>query len=263
VLISKPEVELSGMQGFLEGFDDELEFDEYLNDPDDLPPMAALSKVAGQLCYMSFGRRRTWNRDGGRYLDNIKRQKHGSVIEHPGASVVIYGISRSLTHELVRHRAGVAVSQVSQRYVDGRVLRFVMRPEYVGDEELRLEAEEHFDYSAAKYESVARKLIARQGAGIQLLSGEQKRDLRKKVNQAARSFLPNHTEAPVVFTANARSWRHISEMRASVHAEIEIDEMMMRLFVCLYMVDPMMFSDYEILQLSDGRYVVETEFTKV
>lgn len=263
VVIARPQVEFSGMQRFFDGFDAELDFGGYLDDPDVLPSLSALAKAAGQLCYMSFGQGRTWNQDGRRYLDNIKRQQHGSVIEHPSVSVLVYGISRSLTHELVRHRAGVAVSQVSQRYVDGRVLRFVLRPEYSEDGELRQVAEGHFDYSAAMYESVAQMLLQRQGEGSQLLSGERKRDLRKKVNQAARSFLPNHTEAPIIFTANARSWRHISEMRASEHAEIEIDEMMMRVFLCLYLVDPLMFGDYEIVPLSDGRYVVETEFRKV
>ena len=52
------------------------------------------------------------------YLDNIKKQGHGSVLEHANYSLLLEGVSRSLTHELVRHRAGFAYSQLSQRYVD-------------------------------------------------------------------------------------------------------------------------------------------------
>jgi len=75
-----------------------------------------LAEFAGRLCYMSQANpaHRT-TRD---YLENIKRQGHGSVLEHASYSLLLEGVSRSLTHELVRHRAGWAFSQLSQRYVD-------------------------------------------------------------------------------------------------------------------------------------------------
>src|SRR3954453_21255676 len=67
------------------------------------------------------------------YLDNIKKQGHGSVLEHANYSLLLEGVSRSLTHELVRHRAGFAYSQLSQRYVDESEPRFVMPPAIIGD----------------------------------------------------------------------------------------------------------------------------------
>ncbi|MEX1185938.1 MAG: FAD-dependent thymidylate synthase [Gemmatimonadaceae bacterium] len=63
-----------------------------------------LAEFAGRLCYMS--QRNPANRQTRDYLENIKRQGHGSVLEHANYSVLAEGISRTLTHELVRHRAG-------------------------------------------------------------------------------------------------------------------------------------------------------------
>jgi thymidylate synthase (FAD) len=129
-LISKPDVNLSGMKVFLSGFPAEYKFEDYLKDPFLLPTAEKLTKVSGQTCYMSFGAGRTWNKDAQRYFDNIITSGHGSVLEHANFTFLLWGVSRSFTHELVRHRAGVGYSQVSQRYVSGRVLRFVERAEY-------------------------------------------------------------------------------------------------------------------------------------
>src|SRR5579859_4358083 len=106
VLLARPTVNLQGLAGFLEGFDESLRFPEYLDDPTPLPDGAQLSKIAGQVCYMSFGPRRTFNAQADRYFDNLKSSGHGSVFEHASYSLLLYGISRSVTHEVVRHRAG-------------------------------------------------------------------------------------------------------------------------------------------------------------
>ena len=138
-LFVRPMVNLEALRGFLNGFDRDLEFDDYLDDAPigagedgeldllDEQAGAEVTKVAGQLCYMSFGPERTLNRDAGKYLENIRTQRHGSVLEHPNYTFLLYGAGRAFTHELVRHRVGVAYSQVSQRFVDGKVLRFVER----------------------------------------------------------------------------------------------------------------------------------------
>src|SRR4051794_17860533 len=98
----------------------------------------ALAEFAGRLCYLSFGEDaglegghktipgRTTNQA---YLANILRTRHGSVLEHAVWSFLLEGVSRSLTHELVRHRAGMGYSQLSQRYVDESDIGFVLPPE--------------------------------------------------------------------------------------------------------------------------------------
>jgi len=258
VLLSKPFVDLSGMAAFL----DDLDFGDYLNDPTELPSGTQLCKTAGQLCYMSFGEKRTKNIDAEKYFHNIISSGHHSVLEHANYTFMLYGVSRSLTHELVRHRM-FSYSQVSQRYISGKMLRFVERPEYQNDEMLHKIFEDRIDRVSSEYASLAYGLLLRQEAGEDILSAELKTDLRKKVNQAARSCLPNETEAPIVMTGNIRAWRHFLEMRASEHAETEIRAVAMKVFYLLQATEPILFADYEVVYLADGTEAVRTKYRKV
>ena len=86
-----------------------------------------------------------------------------------------------------------------------------------------------------------------------MLSADYKTDARKKVQQTARSLLPNETEAPMVFTGNVRALRHIVEMRADEHAESEIRALALRLFACLAAADPILFGDYRVTRAT-GRH---------
>ena len=262
VMLARPQTNVAGLAGFLEGFDSELRFPEYLDDPTRLPDSSQLCKTAGQTCYMSFGPRRTKNENAAAYIERLTSAGHGSVLEHASFSFLLYGISRSVTHELVRHRAGVGFSQISQRYVSGAVLRFVERPEYQEDEELHRLFEERANRAASEYGEMADLLLDRQGGGNSMLSADYKTDARKKVQQTARSLLPNETEAPMVFTGNVRALRHIIEMRADAHAESEIRNLALRLFLCAVTADPILFGDYEIGELPDGTYTVTTEHRK-
>src|SRR5215216_3393023 len=96
-----------------------------------------LAEFAGRLCYMS--QHNPAKRETREYLENIKKQGHGSVLEHANYSILLEGVSRSLTHELVRHRAGFAYSQLSQRYVDESQASFVIPPAVAGDDALESE----------------------------------------------------------------------------------------------------------------------------
>jgi thymidylate synthase (FAD) len=262
VMLARPQTNVAGLAGFLEGFDPELRFPEYLDDPTRLPDSSQLCKTAGQTCYMSFGPRRTKNENAAAYIERLTSAGHGSVLEHASFSFLLYGISRSVTHELVRHRAGVGFSQISQRYVSGAVLRFVERPEYQEDEELHRLFEERANRAASEYGEMADLLLDRQGGGNSMLSADYKTDARKKVQQTARSLLPNETEAPMVFTGNVRALRHIIEMRADAHAESEIRNLALRLYLCAVTADPILFGDYKIGELPDGTYTVTTEHRK-
>lgn len=262
VLIAKPDTNVGGLAGFLEGYDDTLGFADYLDDPTELPGSSQLAKTAGQACYSSYGPKRTTNANAGEYLERLASAGHGSVLEHPTFSFLLYGVSRSLTHELVRHRAGTAFSQISQRYVSAGVLRFVERPEYADDEDLHRLFEQRIDDTASGYERLADRLIERQEQGSAALTADASTDRRKKVNQTARSLLPNETEAPMVFSANARALRHIVEMRASPGAESEIRSLAVSLFACLATADPTLFGDYKVHGLADGTFTVTTDHNK-
>src|SRR3970040_471096 len=93
-----------------------------------------LSEIAGRTCYMSFGKGRKSNKE---YLDNILTSKHGSVLEHAVWCLLITGVRRALTPELVRHRAGFGYSQLSQRYVDESESRYLVPPLYQESKALR------------------------------------------------------------------------------------------------------------------------------
>jgi thymidylate synthase (FAD) len=262
VLLAKPQTNVAGLAGFLEGFDPKLNFPGYVDDPTPLPDSSQLCKISGQVCYASFGERRTRNDNAAAYFERLTSAGHGSVLEHASFSSLLYGVSRSVTHELVRHRAGAAFSQISQRYVSGSVLRFVERPEYQEDEELHRLFVQRADRAAAEYEAMAEQLLERQEGGASMLTADYRTDARKKVQQTARSLLPNETEASMVFTGNVRALRHIIEMRADAHAESEIRNLALRIFLCLRTADPILFGDYELGKLPDGTYTVSTKNRK-
>jgi len=263
VMLAKPDVSTAGMRPFLEGFAGELNFPQYLDDPTDLPPAAKLSKIAGQTCYASFGPKRTYNSDAARYFANQRSGGHGSVLEHATFSFLCYGISRSNTHEIVRHRAGTAYSQLSQRFVSGKVLRFVERPEYRNHPSLHKRFEERIDRAAREYGEVADELLTLQDEGDALLSADAKTDRRKRVQQTARSVLPNEAETILVMSANVRAWRHVIEMRTDEHAECEIRDLFFRIFLCLRMAEPILFDDYRVEAFGDGTYGARTDWRKV
>lgn len=258
VLIGQTASNIMGMKGFLEGFDPALGFPAYVDDPITsrrvsidpwytipVSPGTHLCKTAGQTCYCSWGPgKRTMNDRATEYIRRILAEGHGSVLEHASYSFFIYGIGRSVTHELVRHRSGCAYSQVSQRYVDGTTLRFVMRPEYDGVTKLEQRFFTNIEYAADQYRQNTDELGALQASGeSEILTGDKVRQRRNKLQQAAREVLPNSAEAPITFTANARALRHILEMRASEHAETEIRRMAMMVYYLIMRVEPIIFGD--------------------
>lgn len=274
-IISRPHIDLDGVEPFLAGFEKSLGFGDYLADPTELPPAEALVKFAGQACYLSLGKGRTWNDEARRYFDNLKAQGHGSVFEHANFTAFLWGIDRSVTHELVRHRAGFAFSQVSQRYVDGTRLRFVMRPEYslvhAGEipelrdaiEGLRLGFERDIDEARRRYEERAAALLRARDLGHPMLQGGSATELRKVVNQVAREGLPNCTEAPIVVTANVRAWRHAIEMRANRAADTQIRAVAIKVLRCLRALSPILFADHAEVAAPGGTVAVETPTRKV
>lgn len=263
VMVAKPDVSTEGLRPFLEGFESDLDFPQYLDDPTELPPASRLSKVAGQTCYASFGPKRTYNADAAKYFANQRSGGHGSVLEHATFSFLCYGISRSNTHEIVRHRAGTAYSQLSQRFVSGKVLRFVERPEYVNHPSLHKRFTERIDRAARDYEEIADELLTLQDEGDALLGADARTDRRKRVQQTARSVLPNESETILVMSANVRAWRHIIEMRTDAHAESEIRDLFFRIFLCLRIAEPILFDDYIVESFPDGTHGARTDWRKV
>jgi thymidylate synthase (FAD) len=214
-----------------------------------------LAEFAGRLCYMS--QRNPANRTTREYLENIKRQGHGSVLEHANYSVLIEGVSRSLTHELVRHRAGWAYSQLSQRYVDESVADFVMPPAIIGDESLETAWRTQVESAQKSYVSLVDELMQRYAWVA------DKVHRRKMAREAARAVLPNATETKIVVTANARAWRTMLELRSSEGAELEIRRMAVAALRLLQREAPGFFSDFEMYTGEDRREAARISYHKV
>jgi len=217
-----------------------------------------IAEMAGRLCYMSFGKGRKSNSE---YLKHILEVRHGSVTEHVVYTLIFTGLSRSLTHELVRHRAGWAYSQLSQRYVDESDCNFV-EPDFIADDkELHDMFVDVMDKIRPVYETMTSKIvkiIAKKYPDI-----TDKTTLRKMARQAARCVLPNATETKICVTANVRALRHFIELRANPAADLEIRKLAVKLCRMMKKESPNLFGDYEIYLLPDGTEACRTDFVKV
>ena len=121
-LICKPQIHEEGLTAFLE--ENDL---RWPTPTEGVSPAARLVESAGRDCYMSYGNK-AGSKTNQRYLDNLLGRNpdgsfrpgpaHGSVVEHPHWTFKVVGAGRGFSHELVRHRVGVAYSQLSTRYCD-------------------------------------------------------------------------------------------------------------------------------------------------
>jgi thymidylate synthase (FAD) len=214
-----------------------------------------LAEFAGRICYMS--QHNPAQRPTAEYLDNIKKQGHGSVLEHAVYVLLIEGISRSCSHELVRHRAGFGYSQLSQRYVDESHAAFVVPPAIQGDAGLEAEWERQVTDAQAAYVRSVEALMQR----YDWVADKVHR--RKMSREAARSVLPNATETKIVVSANVRAWRTMLELRCGEGAELEIRRMAVAALRVLQQEAPAFFSDFEIYTADDRVESARVSYHKV
>jgi thymidylate synthase (FAD) len=266
-IIRQPQVYLLGKQFLVEA-----ELQQFLADhgvqwaSDSDVPAEVLTETAGRVCYMSFARPRPGGNQA--YLHHIKEVGHGSVLEHAVWTFLITGVSRSLTHELVRHRAGFAYSQLSQRYVDESVAEYVEPDIIAQDPELHEIWSDAIQQVHAAYVKIANRLNEKLAdpntATAALLPPDADRTLRRKTaRQAARSLLPNATETKITVTLNARAARHFLEQRGSAAAETEIRKLANAMLIRLQEESPNLFGDYERVPLPDGTFEIRSTYLKV
>lgn len=248
ILAWKTEVNWSfELEGYLSGWQPEVS----TTGPDVVP------EIAGRICYQSFPN----PRPGGNraYLERILSESHGSVLEHAQIGFVIHGVSRSLTHELIRHKAGTAVSELSQRFVDAKDLGFVVPPKYF----LKYGSDGSawgnlpLDFlRAVKASSDCYRETSRVPDGSTTLE-------RKRIRESARSVLPNCVETHIAFSGNLRAWRNIMEQRGSIHADMEIRRLAVKILPHLKKYAPNVFQDMEVFVDEDGRESVKYQWRKV
>lgn len=178
-----------------------------------------LIEFAGRTAYQSQAR--ISNDSAGKFVDMLVKLGHESVLEHAYATFRFSGVSRAMTHQLVRHRL-VSYTQKSQRYVD----------------------EKGFDY-------VTPSTISRTGCAETIFKelmdtiGKTYKELRRVgiPKEDARFVLPNATETEIVVSANFRQWRHMIKLRTSQKAQWEIREVFIRVLGQLHQKCPNVFKD--------------------
>lgn len=256
-LVSRPAVDWDQISRFLDD-EDVPGIPDSIRAGDD--ESAAIVEVSARMCYMSYGRGR---KDIADFINNLLASKDGSVFEHVNYGFVVTGVSRSLTHELVRHRAGFAYSQRSQRYVDETESAFVVPPVFTdgfGDtEEAKQVLSKALDSAAKDYIALVESLEK----ALPEDKFEAPRDRRKAIRQAARSVLPNATETKIFVTANVRAWRHFFEMRGSPFADLEIRKLAIIILRILQKEAPLFFGDFTIDKLPDGTEITKSKYSKV
>ncbi|MEU5945706.1 FAD-dependent thymidylate synthase [Micromonospora sp. NPDC047465] len=222
--------------------------------PDDVPWSTdaeggqALAEFAGRACYQSWKKPNPATATNAGYLAHILEVGHLSVLEHGSVSFYFSGVSRSFTHELIRHRH-FSYSQLSQRYVPERDAAMVEPTVIAEDPELHKKFVEAAEASVRAYNELLEGLERR------FADVENATLRRKQARQAARAVLPNATETRIVVTGNYRAWRHFIAMRATEYADVEIRELAVECLRQLQRVAPNVFADFVISALPDGTEV--------
>lgn len=213
-----------------------------------------LAELAGRLCYLSFANPRPGGSPA--YHQHIQELGHGNVYEHGVWGFILSGVSRSLSHELVRHSVGFSVSQLSQRYTS--VVRFVVPPLYrsavieamdggpgadpelvrVGRQWVLAMAEERRAYAD----------LAATGSEIAAGRGLTGTAAKKAAREAARSVLGNAAETMIYVTANARALRNVFEQRCSAGADAEMRRLALKWLGLMRREAPLMFGDFDTFE---------------
>ena len=211
----------------------------------------ALAEFAGRACYQSWTKPNPATATNAGYIKHIIEVGHLSVLEHGSVSFYLTGISRSLTHELIRHRH-FSYSQLSQRYVPERNAAMVEPDVIANDPEL------HEKFLAAAQASVEAYNDLLKGLEEKFSDVPSATLRRKQARQAARAILPNATETRIVVTGNYRAWRHFIAMRATEHADVEIRALAVECLRQLQKAAANAFADFTISTLADGTEVASS-----
>lgn len=229
-------------------------------DTGDLSDPAFLVAIAAKQCYRSFEPglnknvtkvRRNWVE----YLDNILKSGHGSVCEHAVFSFAITGVSRVFTGEMNRHRAGVAISEASMRYIRYDDIPYwlptsitVVEGEDTSPETKKLmlkklRSQAVFTRAFGQMEENYKEL---EEIWCDELKPEAKFAGKKHVTSMMRRIIGMGVATGGVWTLNIRALRHIMALRASPAAEEEILHVWGRAGEMMVKEEPALFGDFSI-----------------
>ncbi len=246
-LIASPRIHWPEMQQYLDVVGGADWMKRTLNN--DVTDAEVLCEFMGRNCYRSWEPGLNANvskirTDSTEYLRNVLKVGHGSVFEHAQYSFMFHNVTRVFTHELVRHRAGVAISQESLRYVRltdlGIRIPDILKPL---EEEIVsiVEQLEEFQVKAA--------------ADFGLDEDGTPFHYKKEVTSALRRLAPIGLTTSIGWSANVRTIRHVIEQRTTAGAEEEIREVFCKVARIMQAAAPALFGDYT--QQDDGSYVTD------
>lgn len=246
-LIGRPDLDYDEIAAYLSDVGGESWLERV--DRGELDDAQNLAEFAGRICYRSWEpglnpnvtRIRT---DQDKYLQNILASAHGSVLEHVSFNFVFHNVSRVATHELVRHRAGVAVSQESLRFVRLDDLPFWFPDWAQQDAELMSRAQGLLE----QIEEFQRWMAGHFGLDDEGVPFAEK----KAKTSFMRRFAPEGLGTGLVWTANIRTLRHVIENRTAPGAEEEIRLLFGKVGELMVKEAPALFGDYTI---EDGAWV--------
>ena len=203
-----------------------------------------ITEFAGRACYQSFHKPNPVTATNAGYISRtLHEQKHFSIAEHASATFYITGVSRALTHELIRHRH-LSYSQLSQRFVDEADASIVIPPAARKSEaEVVYDSEEsHDDLKGSLPKALewwAQEAVLNYEEIVEALQGEGLP--RKQAREAARSILPNLVETRIVVTGNLRAWYEVIDRRIQPDADAEIQQLSRLLLKQLLTIAPDVF----------------------
>lgn len=255
-LVSRPRIDSSILENYLEAaggedwYDDRFPLENHVN-----PDSETLVELGGKICYRSWKPGLNPNvtkvrEDRHEYLENILASGHGSVLEHASWSFVFRHVSRVFTHELIRHRAGVAISQESMRYV-----RLTEIPFWIPDWILEDEEATRIVVEAIEAQEKAVKKLS-DHLDIDNMKSFHK---KKKATSFLRRIVGNGVTTDLLWTCNARELRHVIEARTSAAAEEEMQLVFGNVAELMIREAPELFGDFE--HQADGSY--KPKYSKV
>ncbi|MCY6483518.1 FAD-dependent thymidylate synthase [Clostridium aestuarii] len=171
------------------------------------------------------------------FLNRLMSYGHASPIEHVSFTFAVEGVSRSLTHQLVRHRIA-SYSQQSQRYVKLNQFEYVIPPEIEDNEKAKKIFVKSMRESQSAYDEIAEILKEKY-----IKSGMKKQVAEKKAIEDARYVFPNACETKIVLTMNARSLVNFFEHRCCNRAQWEIHALADNMLSQVRMVAPILFKN--------------------
>lgn len=219
--------------------------------------------LAAKRCYMAFEVGLNPNitkvrADMVEYLDNILRQRHGSVLEHAVYTYAIEGVSRVFTGEMNRHKAGTAVSEGSMRFIRFEEIPYwlptCLRPVEGDDADLLARKES----GRALFDRAFRQMELNNSewnAIWDIDAGNKNFDFKKRVTSAGRRLIGMGVATGGVWSLNLRALRHVLAMRTEPAAEEEIFYVCCKIGRHITETEPAIFGDFK--RMSWGGYQSE------